>query len=315
VTAADAFPAPDAVRDWRPDWPCPAGQILAVHRRGGGDPTYRIDARGRHWRGIRTPAGPATLCVTSRPSEGVVRAEAWGSGADWVLDSVPALLGADDDWAGFEDQHPVVAQAHQQHPHWRIGRTGLVMESLFPAIVEQKVTGKEAFSGFRSLVHFFGERAPGPGPALRLWVQPDAATVRRVPSWDWLRMHVDPARSRTLVQAARLAPSLERIVGHDHAEADRRLRTLPGIGVWTSAETRVRAMGDPDAVSFFDYHVAKDIGWALTGEPVDDAALEELLEPWRGHRYRIQALLGLAGLRRPRRGPRMSLPTHYPAGR
>jgi 3-methyladenine DNA glycosylase/8-oxoguanine DNA glycosylase len=145
-------------------------------------------------------------------------------------------------------------------------------------------------------------------------VQPAPATLRGVASWEWLRLHVDPARSRTVVQAARVASSLERITALDHAEADRRLRTLPGVGVWTSAETRVRAMGDPDAVSFGDFHVAKDVGWALTGTPVDDAGLAELLEPWRGHRYRVQALLGLAGLRRPRRGPRMSLPTHYPVG-
>jgi 3-methyladenine DNA glycosylase/8-oxoguanine DNA glycosylase len=76
---------------------------------------------------------------------------------------------------------------------------------------------------------------------------------------------------------------------------------------------RARALGDPDAVSFGDYHVAKDIGWALTGTPVDDDALETLLEPYAGHRLRVQVLVGLAGLRRPRRGPRFTLPTHVPA--
>jgi 3-methyladenine DNA glycosylase/8-oxoguanine DNA glycosylase len=125
-------------------------------------------------------------------------------------------------------------------------------------------------------------------------------------------MHIDPARSRTLVRAARLAPALERLTRVDHAEADRRLRTLPGIGVWTSAEARVRAMGDPDAVSFGDYHVAKQVGFALTGSPVDDAGLAELLEPWRGHRQRVQALVVMAGPRRPRRGPRMPPRTHLP---
>ena len=39
-----------------------------------------------------------------------------------------------------------------------------------------------------------------------------------------------------------------------------------------------------------DYHIAKDIGWALTGKPVDDEGLAELLEPYRGHRYRVQHL-------------------------
>ena len=41
-------------------------------------------------------------------------------------------------------------------------------------------------------------------------------------------------------------------------------------------------------MSFGDYHVAKDIGWALTGRPVDDEELEVLLEPYRGHRLRVQ---------------------------
>jgi 3-methyladenine DNA glycosylase/8-oxoguanine DNA glycosylase len=71
-------------------------------------------------------------------------------------------------------------------------------------------------------------------------------------------------------------------------------------------------LGDADAVSFGDYHVAKDIGWALTGEPVTDEQLEELLEPWRPHRGRVQALVSLAGLHRPRHGPRMAPRTHLP---
>ena len=79
------------------------------------------------------------------------------------------------------------------------------MQTLIPSIIEQKVTGQEAFAGYRSLVHRYGERAPGPGEELKLWVPPDAATVRMIPSWAWLELHVDPARSRALVTAARVA--------------------------------------------------------------------------------------------------------------
>jgi 3-methyladenine DNA glycosylase/8-oxoguanine DNA glycosylase len=298
-------------RRWRPDWPCPAGQILLVHRHGGGDPTYRLSG-STHWRGIRTPDGPATLRVQPRPRLGEIEAEAWGSGAEWALERLPGLLGADDDLTGFEPRHPVLEQAFRLHPHWRIGRTGLVMEALLPAIIEQKVTGQEAFAGFRQLVTRYGEPAPGPVSELRLRIQPAPDVLRQVPSWEWLTCHIDPGRSRTIVQAARVAGSLERTTGLAHDEVDRRLRSLPGIGVWTSAETRVRAHGDPDAVSFGDYHVAKDLGWALTGAPVDDDALAELLEPWRGHRYRVQALVALAGLHRPRRGPRMAPREHLP---
>ncbi|MBD8869585.1 DNA-3-methyladenine glycosylase family protein [Nocardioides donggukensis] len=301
-------------RDWRPAWPCPAGRILAAHRRGGGDPTYRIDQAGGHWRGIGSPEGPATLHVTTRAADGVVVARAWGPGADWVLDGLPALLGADDDVTGFEPRHPVLEDAWRRHPHWRIGRSRLVLEALVPAVIEQKVTGQEAFKGFRHLVQRHGEPAPGPEAArLGLRVQPGAERLRAIPSWEWLHLHIDPARSRTLVRAAGLATALERTSTVDHPEADRRLRTVPGIGVWTSAEVRVRAHGDPDAVSFGDYHVAKDVGWALTGTPVDDDGLATLLEPWRPHRHRVQALVGMAGLHRPRRGPRMAPRTHLPA--
>lgn len=240
-------------------------------------------------------------------SAGTVRATAWGSGSQWVLDALPTMLGAGDDIAGFVPQHDVVASAWKRQQHWRLGRTGLVMESLVPSIIEQKVTGQEAFSAFRTLVRRFGEPAPGD---LGLWLQPLPETLRTIPSWEWLRLPVDGARSRPILAAARVATALERAAGTPLTEFDSRLRSLPGIGVWTSAEVRATALGDADAVSFGDYHVAKNIGWALTGEAVDDDALAELLEPYRPHRHRVQYLLAQSG--RPRRGPRMSPRTHLP---
>ena len=302
-------------RVWRPDWPCSVLGGLFQHRRGGGDPTFKVDEDRTVWRGIRTPEGPATLRIRARPADADVLAQAWGPGATWVLESVPAMLGADDDWSEFEPRHPVLAEVRRHHPHLRLGRTSLVMEALVPAIIEQKVTGKEAFGGFRALVHRFGERAPGPGRDRKLWVQPAPGTLRTIASWEWLRMHIDPARSRTVVTVAKVAESIERTSRLSGEEAERRMRSLPGIGVWTSAEVRQRAFGDPDAVSFGDYHVAKDVGWALTGTPFDDAELEEFLEPWRPQRGRVPALVAMAGLRRPRHGPRMAPRTHLPVQR
>ena len=282
-------------RVWRPDWPCPAAGILRQQRHGGSDPTYRIDDAGRHWRGLRTPEGLATLVVEPRPALAEVYAEAWGPGAEWALASVPDLLGASDDVSSFEPRHPVLVEAWRRHPHLRIGRSGLVMEKLVPAIIEQKVTGQEAFAGFRMLVHRFGERAPGPGVEQKVWVAPSPEALRAIPSWEWLKLHIDPARSRTIVTVARVAESLERLITLPPQEAEKKLRSLPGIGVWTCAEVRQRAFGDADAVSFGDYHVAKDVGWALTGTPFDDAELEAYLEPWRPHRGRVVALIETAG--------------------
>jgi len=296
-------------RAWKPSWPCPVGLVLGVHRRGAGDPTYRVGRDGAHARAMRTPAGPATLEVQPLDRDGVVHARAWGSGAAWALDALPRMLGADDDVRGFEPHHDVIAAAWRRFGHWRLGATGLVMESLVPTIIEQKVTGQEAFAAYRRLVRRYGAPAPGP---LDLWVQPTPEQLRAIPSWEWVQLPVDGGRSRPLLAAARVAASLERAGGEAPEVFDARLRTLPGIGVWTSAEVRATALGDADAVSFGDYHVAKNTGWALTGAPVDDDALADLLAPYRPHRHRVQRLVELAGLGRPRRGPRMSPRTHLP---
>ena len=80
-------------------------------------------------------------------------------------------------------------------------RSGLVVQNLVPSIIEQKVTGKEAFAGYRRLVRRFGEPAPGPGEDLGMAVPPTPAGWAAVPSWEWLAAGVDPQRSRTVVAA------------------------------------------------------------------------------------------------------------------
>ena len=141
---------------------------------------------------------------------------------------------------------------------------------------------------------------------------PSPTELAAIPSWEWLRMHIDPARSRTVVRAARVADALERTIGLPFDEVDRRLRSLPGVGLWTSAEVRQRAHGDSDAVSFGDYHLATMVGHTLTGEPVDDEEMASLLDPYRPHRHRVQRLVELAGSLPPRRGPKMAPRTHLP---
>jgi 3-methyladenine DNA glycosylase/8-oxoguanine DNA glycosylase len=303
---------PAVERVWRPGFPCQVGLVLSAVRRGRGDPAYQTDVDGSVWRAARTPQGPATLHVRTRPAVGEVVGEAWGPGAEWALDTLPSLLGAGDDPSGFVPAHPVLRDAVRRHPGWRVTRTGLVLEALVAAALEQKVTGQEARHGWRMLLRRFGEPAPGPGRERGMRMLPTPEGLRAIPSWEWLRCRVDPARSRVVVTAARVASSLEQTVGLPPPEVARRLRSLPGVGVWTAAEVRQRAHGDADAVSFGDYHVAKNVGWALTGRRIDDAALADLLAPYRPHRYRVQRLLELSGAAAPRRGPRMAPRTHLP---
>ena len=80
---------------------------------------------------------------------------------------------------------------------------------------------------------------------------------------------------------------------------------MRGIGPWTVAEVASRALGDADAVSVGDFHLAHLVGWALTGSRTDDAGMLRLLEPWAGHRQRVIRLLELTQTTRaPKFGPR-----------
>jgi hypothetical protein len=297
---------PDTLsRDWLPPFPLDLRLVLGVHRRGPGDPAYQVSG-GAVWRTSHTPDGPGTLRITSRPAppptspfplhdsadQGSgpgrftlsgpagrrirVSAQAWGPGAAWLLDGLPDLLGAADDPSGFVPVHPLLRDLVKAHPGFRIGRTSRVMEALVPAVLEQKVVGVEAHRAWRVLLTRFGDPAPGPGPA-NLRVPPPARTWSEIPSWEWHRAGVENIRARTIAS---------------------------GIGVWTSAETRQRACGDPDAVSVGDYHLAGIVGWALTGAKTDDAGMLELLAPYAGHRFRAARLLELSGAHPPRRGPR-----------
>ncbi len=302
----------DAVtRVHRPPGPYAVGPTVGSLRHGAGDPTFRR-AGGRLWLGQATPTGPSTLALQADPHTGSVEATAWGDGATWSLDHLPGLLGAADDPSGFEPHHEVIRQAWRRFAGWRLTRSALVLQSLVPACIEQRVTGAQAFAAHATLVRRYGSRAPGPGADVGLWVPPAPRDWARIPSWEWLRAGVDGARSAAAVGGSRVATRLEECSSLSLTDAQRRLRAVPGVGEWTAAETAQRALGDADAVSFGDYHVAADVGWALTGSPVDDDGLRELLEPYAGHRYRVQGLVGLAGLHRPRRAPRMSLPTHLP---
>jgi 3-methyladenine DNA glycosylase/8-oxoguanine DNA glycosylase len=263
-----------------------------------------VSGDGTIWRTSLLPSGPVAAQI-SRVASNSAHCVAWGDGAEEFVEMLPALLGADDDPADFVPRDPTVAAAYQRVPHLRLGCTGRVLEVLIPAIIEQRVPGADAFRSWRVLVAKYGTPAPGPAPA-GMRVPPSAEVWRHIPSWEFHRANVDPRRAQTVVSCARRATSLERLVSQPMTQAREALQSLPGVGVWTAAETAQRAFGDADAVSVGDYHIPKMIGWTLLGRPVDDAAMLELLEPMRPHRHRVVRLLEASGLAyEPRRGARL----------
>lgn len=275
---------------------------VGPNRRGGRDPQMRVEGLSV-WRACRTPLGLATVLLAPRPAAGEVVVSVWGPGATWALEQAPLFLGAADTPDDWSPVHPVLRELRRSFGGLRVGRTGLVFEALLPAILEQKVTGVEAWRSWREVLWRHGEVAPGPGS---LRVPPSASQLSGLASWDWHLAGVEGKRSSTIRAAALRAGRLEECVSLRAADARLRLQALPGVGVWTSAEVAQRALGDADAVSVGDYHLAALVGWALTGRRTDDEGMLELLEAERPHRYRAVRLLELSGRRPPRHGPRMS---------
>ncbi|MFE7585252.1 DNA-3-methyladenine glycosylase family protein [Streptomyces gardneri] len=287
-----------------PDAPIDLGLTLGPLRRGPADPTFRVTPDGSVWRASRTPDGPGTLRVAVR--DGEVAAEAWGAGAAWLLDRLPALLGAEDDPTAFVPRHKLILATHRRRPGLRLTRTGLVLESLIPTVLEQKVTATEAYAAWRLLVRKYGEPAPGPAPD-GMYAMPDARTWTQIPSWEWHRANVDGKRSAAIVRAARVAARLEEAAHMDPPAARERLELIPGIGPWTSAETIQRSNGAPDEVTTGDLHLPGIVGWALAGDrTTDDEAMLALLAPYAGQRHRAARLVLLSGRVPPRRAPRMT---------
>jgi 3-methyladenine DNA glycosylase/8-oxoguanine DNA glycosylase len=312
MAASGSPPTADVSAEWSAPYRVDLAAVLGPFLRGSSDPAWRSDHRGHWWWAARTPDGPGSLRLTAT-AKGDVTASAWGIGAQWLVEDVPFLLGFEDDPGGFpagrlpERLKPVWADLRER---WRVPRSRRVLEALLAGILEQKVTGVESRRGWRLLLTEVGDPAPGPVPA-GMCVMPEAAAIRRVPSWQWHRWGVQPQQSATILRAAQVAGRLEQCSELSLADARRRLAAVDGIGPWTVAEVGSRALGDADAVSFGDFHLAGSVVYAFTGRmDGTDEDMAALLEPFAGHRHRVQRIVEMSSFTRPRRGPRATITDH-----
>ncbi|MFT7597835.1 MAG: 3-methyladenine DNA glycosylase/8-oxoguanine DNA glycosylase [Acidimicrobiales bacterium] len=253
------------------------------------------------WWSTRTPAGTATLSL-ERTSDEQVSAEAWGDGADWMLDQAPALLGGSDDLSGFQ---PVgeVAKLWRNKP-FRLGRTDRPWDSIVAGVFGQKVQVENAVKSRRLLARHFGDPAPGPRQG---WILPGPDVVAQMAYHDFHRLGVERKRAEILIRSGREIRRMPNLTEKTPAQVQARLQHIRGIGPWTSAMVTATSMGDADAVPVGDYHIPNTISWLLAKEPrATDERMLELLEPYAGHRWRVILLAKTSG-GAPKYGPRLAL--------
>ena len=276
------------------------GRTLFPAVRGDGDPTTRVRP-GEAWRAARTPDGPVTLRLTAIAA-GNIEAKAWGPGAAWALETAPDLVGARDGAEGFRPVHPVLAEAWRRARGVRITRNRDVVRTLVAVILEQKVTGIEARRAWRALVRAHAEPAPGPA---NLLLPPDPARLAETPYFSFHPFGVERRRAEVVRAVCARARRIEGLADLTVAEARAGLEAIRGVGPWTAAQVARVALGDADAVAVGDFHMPHVVCWALAGEPRGtDERMLELLEPYRGHRGRVQVVLLAAGVKAPAFGPK-----------
>ncbi|MGH9104667.1 MAG: DNA-3-methyladenine glycosylase family protein, partial [Acidimicrobiales bacterium] len=124
---------------------------------------------------------------------------------------------------------------------------------------------------------------------------PSAATLASVPPEE---LALPASRGRALVGLARALAegSVDLGPGADREEAAARLLALPGLGPWTVAYVRMRALADPDAFPAGDLGLRRALERAGLPGGVREAA--ERAQAWRPYRaYAVQYLWSGAVLR------------------
>jgi 3-methyladenine DNA glycosylase/8-oxoguanine DNA glycosylase len=293
----------EATRTFEVQGPLDVRSTLRMQFMWGASTWLKVDDTGA-WYARRTVDGPGTVRLRQRGDR--LLAQAWGPGAERVLDSVPALLGLGSGGLQVEGHHPQVRELAKRFSGLRVGRTDHVYPRLVAVALAQKVTGKNGKAGLGRIARRWGE--PAPGPREDLFLLPEPGALSRRPYYDFHPLGVERHRADLLKRIASRASALQRAVGMPHGEGRAHLEKLRGIGPWTSGVVMGGGLGDPDAVPIGDYHLPNYVSFNLAGEPRgDDARMMQLLEPYAGVRGVVVRMIKMGGKAPPKYGPKSAV--------
>ncbi len=276
-------------------------RTMAASRMGKYDPTLRLED-GAMALALGTPEGPASLVVEQRGRRLTVHG--FGDGASWLMPHAAKLLGLEDNPKTFEPDGGVVRKLWRQYPGIHLPSFPRIVYRVVQVTLLQLITWQEAVSSWGKLVRKLGVPAPGP---VELRLPPDPGTLASTPDYVLIALGVRPKQARTIRRVAKYASRIEEAAstsmsGETFSQV---LTAIRGIGPWTIAYVRGTALGAPDAVLLGDYNLPDTIAYLLAGEErASEERMVELLEPYRGHRFRVIRLVWMHGVTAPRRGPR-----------
>jgi 3-methyladenine DNA glycosylase/8-oxoguanine DNA glycosylase len=233
-----------------------------------------------------------------RDQEGLL-VTAYAPEAEALLEETLAGLSQDDRYRSFATVDGGIWRLHRSQPGLRLLRFPWLYEMTCSAILQQRIRTVDAMRDWRHITQRWGVPAP-----LGLRAFPSAEILARVAQFELQALDIDAQRARTLLRFAQESRFVPLKTALRFAELRERLIRIPGVGPWTTESVLGYGAGDADAAIPGDLHLPHLICYALAGEiPGSDERMMELLEPFRGHRFRIIRLIYASGIAVPRSTP------------
>lgn len=207
--------------------------------------------------------------------------------AEYGIARMRFALGVDDDLGEFRRRFAgdrLIGRSLRRRPWLRVMRRPEPFEALAWAICEQLIEYQRAAAIERRMVRALGRRwVGGDGGALR--DIPTASTIAGTAPALLESFDLAGSRALSLVRAAREV-ALGRVDLHsaDHEHGWRRLRAIPGIGLWTVEMLALQGQGRHDQLPAGDLGLLKLVGRALSGgDPrarADESSVREFFAPY-----------------------------------
>jgi 3-methyladenine DNA glycosylase/8-oxoguanine DNA glycosylase len=279
-----------------PIFPVHFSRTFSMQSLGGYDPTAEsgpdLFRKAFFYRGE-----PAALEFV-RDADGL-HVTAYAPEAEALLEETLAGLMQDDRYQGFPREDEGMWRLHRSQPGLRLLRMPWLYEMTCSAILQQRIRTVDAMRDWRLITKRWGSDAP---MGLQAFPSPDR--LARVARFELEALGIDAQRSRTLLRFAQEQRFVPLKTSMSFVELRRNLLRVPGIGPWTTESVLGYGAGDADAAIPGDLHLPHLTCYALAGEiPGTDERMMELLEPFRGHRFRIIRLIYASRLAVPRLTP------------